>query len=72
MMCEKRVVGLQSILRSLATRVPRIVLQRAEEMFPAMRESIVSVLCMYAQKKIVVSSSAKQIPYDKLVFVLII
>jgi hypothetical protein len=43
-MCEEQVVDLQSILQSLATRVPRIILQRAEEMFPAVRESMVSVL----------------------------
>jgi hypothetical protein len=42
MMCEEQDVGLQSILLSLATRVPRIMLQRAEEMFPAVRESMVS------------------------------
>jgi hypothetical protein len=48
MACEERVVGLQSILRSLATRVPRIILERAEEMFPAVRESMVSVLCVFA------------------------
>jgi hypothetical protein len=56
-MCEERVVGLQSILRSLATRVPRIILQGVEEMFPAVRESMVSALCMCAQKRIVLSSS---------------
>jgi hypothetical protein len=56
-MCEERVVRLLSILQSLATRVPRIILQRAEEMFPALRESLVSVLCMCAQKRIVLSSS---------------
>jgi hypothetical protein len=72
MMCEERVAGLQSILRSLATRVPRIILHRAEELFPAMRESMVSVLCMYAQQRIVLSSSVKEILYDKLVLVLII
>jgi hypothetical protein len=44
-MCEEQVVGLQSVLRSLATKVPRIILKRAEEVFPAVRESMVSVLC---------------------------
>jgi hypothetical protein len=57
-MCEERVVGLQSVLRSLATRVPRIMLQRAEEMFPALRETMVSVLCMCAQKRILLSVSS--------------
>jgi hypothetical protein len=45
-MCEEGVVCLQSILRFLATRVPRIILQRAEEIFPAVRESMASGLCM--------------------------
>jgi hypothetical protein len=55
-MCEEQVVGLQSILRSLAIRVPKIILQRAEEVFPAVRESMVSVLCVCActEKNIVV------------------
>jgi hypothetical protein len=44
MTCEERVVDFGSILRSLATRVPRIILQRAEEMFPALRDSMVSIL----------------------------
>jgi hypothetical protein len=50
-MCEEETEGLQTILRSLAARVPRIMLHRAEEMFPAVRESMVSVLCLCAQKK---------------------
>jgi hypothetical protein len=50
-MCEGRVVCLQSVLHFLARRVPRIILQRVEEMLPAARESMVSVLCLCAQKK---------------------
>jgi hypothetical protein len=45
-MCEEQAVGLQSILRSLATRVPKIILQRTEERNPTVRESMVSVLCV--------------------------
>jgi hypothetical protein len=72
MMCEERDVGVESLLRSLATRVPRIILQRPEEMFQAVRECMVSVLCMYTKKRIVLSSCAKQILYDKRVLVFII
>jgi hypothetical protein len=43
-------LGLQQILHSLATRVPRIVLQRGEETFHGVREGIESVLCLWAQK----------------------
>jgi hypothetical protein len=56
-MCEGRAVVFQSILQSLATRVPKIILQRAEEMFPALRENMVSVLCSCGQKRIFLSSS---------------
>jgi hypothetical protein len=41
MSCDKQVSELEK--HSLATRVPRIVLQRAEETFPAVRESIMGV-----------------------------
>jgi hypothetical protein len=39
MMCDVRAVVFQSILRSLATRVPRTIL-KAEEMFPALGDII--------------------------------
>jgi hypothetical protein len=52
---DKQVSGLQKILHSLAARVPRILLQRAEETFPAVRGSIVSVLCLCAQARILLS-----------------
>jgi len=35
---------LQKILHSLATRVPKVVLQRAEDIFPALNTSMVSNL----------------------------
>jgi len=40
---------LQKILHSLATRVPKIVLHRAEDIFPALNTSLVSSLwlCFY-------------------------
>jgi hypothetical protein len=37
-------------MESLATRVPIIVLQRVEEIFPAVREGMVSAVCMCAQE----------------------
>jgi hypothetical protein len=43
-MCEERVVGLKSVQLSLATGVPRMILERVEEMFSAVREIVVSVL----------------------------
>ena len=40
---------LQKILHSLATRVPKVVLHRAEDIFPALNTSLVSSLwsCLY-------------------------
>jgi hypothetical protein len=44
-MNKKRISSrLQMILHSLATRVPKILLYRAEHMFPALNTSMVSVL----------------------------
>jgi hypothetical protein len=40
----------QQILQSLAMRVPKIILQRIEEIFPCLKESLVSVLCLCDQK----------------------
>ena len=34
----------QEVLKSNATKMPRIILQRAEEVFPALKGSLVSVL----------------------------
>jgi hypothetical protein len=52
-MCEEKVVVLKRILRS----VPGIALQTDEETFPAVRESMVSILCVCSQKRISLSLS---------------
>ena len=44
-MCERPGVSLQTILHSKETRVPKIILQRVEELYPAVMESMVSFLC---------------------------
>jgi hypothetical protein len=38
---------LRKILHSLATRVPRIVLRRAEDIYPALNTSLVSYLWVH-------------------------
>jgi hypothetical protein len=49
-MCEERAPKLQGILRSLAPRVPKVKLQRVEELFPNLMETMVSVLiCLYGK-----------------------
>jgi hypothetical protein len=45
-MCVKEVVKLREDLQVLATRMPKVLVQRAEEIFPALKENMVSVLCM--------------------------
>jgi hypothetical protein len=47
-MCDEYISTLQKHLQSLATRVPKIILQRVDEIWPALKESTVSVLCMCA------------------------
>ena len=42
---------LQKILHSLATRVPKIILHRAEDLFPALSTSMVKFCChVYCQE----------------------
>jgi hypothetical protein len=45
-MCDMEIYKLREILQSLETRIPKIMLWRAEEVFPALKESLVSVLCI--------------------------
>jgi hypothetical protein len=52
MMCTEPGTRLQTILHSLETRVPKIILQRVEELYPGMRESMVSVL--YAENYLLI------------------
>jgi hypothetical protein len=43
-MSDERLLSLKKILHFLATRVPKIILQRVEEEYPALKESLVSVV----------------------------
>jgi hypothetical protein len=45
-MCDDQVQCSQIMSQSVATRLPQIVLWRVEEMFPGLKGSTVSVLCM--------------------------
>jgi hypothetical protein len=45
-MCDKEVVKLRGSPQSFTTGMPKVLLQRAEEIFPALKENMVSVLCM--------------------------
>ena len=45
-MCDEQVLSVQNNPMSMTAKVPKIVLQRAEEIFPALKENMVSVLCV--------------------------
>jgi hypothetical protein len=45
-MSDREVSHLHKLQRSHKTKVPKIVLKRAEEIFPALKESMVSGVCM--------------------------
>jgi hypothetical protein len=52
-MCDERVLKAQKILQCPAARVPKIVLQKVEEMYPLLEEGTVSVLCLCVNNCIV-------------------
>jgi hypothetical protein len=45
-MCDKEVVKLPESPQSLMTGMPKVLVLRAEEMFPVLKENMVSVLRM--------------------------
>jgi len=45
-MSGKEVLKLHEVLHSLTTKMPKILLQRAEHKFPALKVSMVGVACM--------------------------
>jgi hypothetical protein len=45
-MCDKDILNLPEIVQSLAKRRSMILLRRAEEIFPALKQSMVSDLCV--------------------------
>jgi hypothetical protein len=45
-MSGKKVVKSHDVLHSQTTKIPKIILQRAEKIFTALKEGKVSVVCM--------------------------
>jgi hypothetical protein len=45
-MCDEEAVKFHDNLQSLAPRMWKVLVQRAEEVFPALKKNMVSVLCM--------------------------
>jgi len=54
-MSDEHTESLQSSMKFLPTRVPKVVLQRVEEEFPTWREIVVSVTWLCADKRIISS-----------------
>jgi hypothetical protein len=46
-MCDEQVIDLQNTSQSLTARVPKM---KVEEIFPDLKEDLVSILCLCAQK----------------------
>jgi len=46
-MCEEHSLSLQNILQSIPRREPKVILERAEYIFPALKNSLVSFFCMF-------------------------
>jgi hypothetical protein len=50
-MCDEHVYNLQSVQQPIGEKVPKVVLRRVEEIFPSLKESSVSFLCLCAEAK---------------------
>jgi len=48
-MCDELGLNMLQILHSLARRVPKIIVQRVEEIFPSLKEGTVSILWLYVK-----------------------
>jgi DNA helicase IV len=53
-MCDKEVVKSHEMPQTVRTRMPKVLVQRAEEIIPGLKKNMVSVLCMIG----IVSSSS--------------
>jgi hypothetical protein len=51
-MCDEQVLNLQTILQSVGTRVPKIMVQRVEEIYPSLKESVVSGVFLCAETNV--------------------
>lgn len=49
-MCDEQDVKLETIQHSPATEVPIVMLPKVEEIVPSLKETMVSILCLRAQK----------------------
>jgi hypothetical protein len=43
---DRKVLKLHDVPQSHTTKMPKVLLQRAEEIFPALKEDMISVVCM--------------------------
>jgi hypothetical protein len=67
-MCDEQVLSIQKSPMSVAAKVPRIELQRAEEIFPACKKLLVSVLLLLCVWKIITLICCSQCKHRRHVF----
>jgi hypothetical protein len=53
-MCDEGVLNLQKTLQSLGTKVPKIIVQRVDEIFPSLKESMVSTILVCKENNFIV------------------
>jgi hypothetical protein len=65
-MCDEDSSSLQNALQSLPRREPKIILQRAENIFAALKESLVSVFMFVRLEQIAVNMYFQQIIFGNI------
>jgi hypothetical protein len=66
-MCDKDSLSLHNILQSVPRREPKIMLQRAENIFPALKNSLVSFFVFMC-----IEQNAINVNFQKIVFGIIL
>jgi hypothetical protein len=71
MMCDEDVSNVQKIMECLVTRVPKIIVQRVEEIFPSLtEEGPVSGLCLCVKKGLYCLVNSRLIWLEQLYIIL--
>jgi len=62
-MCDEESSGIQNILRSHRRRQPKIILERAEYIFPALKNGLVSVFVFVR-----IEQKTREVYFQKIIF----
>jgi len=65
-MCDEDSSSLQNILQSLPRREPKIIFQRAENLFAALKDSLVSVFMLVHLERIAINMYFQQIIFGNI------